>query len=89
MSQPAGEFAKKIEGLEVQVIGDRVVVYEMVSNRLHYLNPTAALILELCDGNRSAEELARLLQEAYCLEQAPVDEVVNGLATLRKSGIVV
>ncbi len=89
MSQPGEDYAKKIDGLEVQVVGNRVVAFEMVSNRLHYLNPTAALILELCDGNRSAEELARLVQDAYGLEQAPVDEVVKGLATLRKSGIVV
>ena len=71
------------------MIANRVVVYDTVTNRLHYLNPTAALILELCDGNRSTEELARLVQEAYGLQEAPVDEVVNGLATLRKSGIVV
>jgi hypothetical protein len=83
------ECAKKIEGLEVQVIGDRVVVYEMLGRRLHYLNPTAALLLELCDGNRSTEEIARLVQEAYGLEEAPVDDVVKGLAALRKSAIVV
>lgn len=73
----------------MQVVGNRVVAFETGSTRLHYLNPTAALILELCDGNRSTEELARLVQEAYGLEQAPVDEVVQGLTALRKSGIVV
>ncbi len=88
MAEPAAGYAKKIDGLEVQVVGNRVLAYEMASNRIHYLNPTAALILELCDGNRSTEELAWLVQEAYGLEQAPVDEVVQGLATLRTSGIV-
>ena len=71
------------------MIGKWVVVYDTSTSRLHYLNPTAALILELCDGNRSTNELAQLLQDAYGLAEAPVDEVVNGLATLRKSGIVV
>jgi hypothetical protein len=60
VSQP-GDYARKTEGLEVQVVGNRVVAFETGSTRLHYLNPTAALILELCDGNRSTEELARLV----------------------------
>jgi len=57
VSEPAGEYAKKIEGLEVQVVGNRVVAYEIASNRIHYLNPTAALILDLCDGMGHAEEV--------------------------------
>lgn len=89
MPEATKEYARKIEGLEVQAIGNRVVVYEIVSDRIHYLNPTAALIFELCDGNRSTEDLARLVQEAYGLEEAPVDDVVKGLAKLRTSGIVV
>jgi predicted TPR repeat methyltransferase len=36
------------------------VAYDPVSDRLHHLNPVAALIAELCDGSRSTEEIREL-----------------------------
>lgn len=33
------------------------VAYDTATNRLHQLNPTAALLVELCDGSRTAEEV--------------------------------
>ena len=36
---------------------DGYLAYNVESNRLHRLNPTAALLVELCDGARSQEQL--------------------------------
>lgn len=36
---------------------DEYLAYDLMSGRLHRLNPAAALILELSDGSRSAEDL--------------------------------
>jgi predicted TPR repeat methyltransferase len=36
------------------------VAYDPVSDRLHHLNPVAALIAELCDGSKSIEEIREL-----------------------------
>src|SRR4051794_40419794 len=38
------------------------VAYDPVLDRLHQLNPLAALLAELCDGSRSADEI-RLIVE--------------------------
>jgi len=35
------------EGLEVHTVSDQVVIYESGSDTVHYLNPTAAVVLEL------------------------------------------
>lgn len=35
--------------------------YESATDKLHELNPTASLIVELCDGSRSVEEICALL----------------------------
>jgi len=35
------------------------VAYDPASDQLHQLNPTAALIVELCDGSRTAAERKR------------------------------
>src|SRR4051812_8893888 len=36
------------------------VAYDTALDRLHHLNPTAALLAELCDGSRSIEEIRHL-----------------------------
>ena len=36
------------------------VAYDPVSDRLHHLNPVAALIAELCDGSRSIDDIREL-----------------------------
>jgi hypothetical protein len=80
---------QKAEGLEVHAVAGQIVVYETQADRTHYLNPTAALILELCDGTRSRVEIAALVQEAYGLPAAPVSEADSCLADFRRKGIVV
>jgi len=80
---------QKAEGLEVHSVANQIVVYETQTDRTHYLNPTAALILELCDGTRTAAEIAELVREAYGLPAAPLSETDSCLADFRKRGIVV
>ena len=79
---------RKADGLEIHAVGNQVVVYEVQADRLHYLNPTAALILELCDGDHSPAEIAALVQEAYELPIPPCGEVDTCVADLKRKGIV-
>src|SRR5580765_563753 len=37
------------------------VAYDPVFDRLHQLNPIAALVIELCDGSRSIESIGELV----------------------------
>jgi coenzyme PQQ biosynthesis protein PqqD len=52
------------------------------------LNPTAAAVLELCDGERSVDEIAGTLAERYDGSdlRGDVQELVEGLA---EKGLVV
>jgi len=79
---------RKIEGLEIHAVADRFVVYESGTDRIHYLNATAALVLEFCDGSHSLAEIAALVQEAYGLPSVPVSEVSDCLTSLQEAGIV-
>lgn len=45
----------------ISPVADGYVAYNPVSDRLHQLNPLAALIAELCDGSRTVEEIDRLI----------------------------
>ena len=76
------------EGIEINQISDGYVVYDPRQDRVHYLNQTAALILELCNGQVAASDLPALVQAAYGLAQPPLDDVSSCLALLLREGLV-
>jgi hypothetical protein len=57
--------------------GNEVLVYDQQRNVGHCLNPTAAAAWKLCDGKKSASEVAKILTQQL---SAPVDESVVQLA---------
>jgi hypothetical protein len=57
--------------------GDEVLVYDRERNVGHCLNATAAAAWKLCDGKKSASEVAKILTRQL---SAPVDESVVQLA---------
>jgi len=77
----------KSDGLETDEVEDGFVVYQPDRSRVHYLNPTANLILELCDGELTAAEIAGLLAQAFDLAEPPTEEVEEALATLAAEGL--
>ena len=52
------------------------------------MNPTAKLILELCDGTLTAAQIAGLIEEAFGLPETPGTQVEDALATLETEGLV-
>ncbi len=49
------------EGLLVQELPDEVLIYDLVRQKAHCLNRTAALVWNHCDGKTSVEQMVRLL----------------------------
>jgi hypothetical protein len=78
----------KKTGLETHTLADQVVVYDSNTNRVHYLNPTAAFVLEFCDGKHGAEDIAVEMREAYTLSADPLDEVRDCLVKLREQELI-
>jgi hypothetical protein len=76
-------------GIEIREAPDGIVVYDPGRDRLHYLNPTAALLLESCDGILPAAELPALLAAAFDLAAAPTGEVEICLSTLLHQGLLI
>lgn len=76
------------EGLEINKVADGYIVYHPARDRVHYLNHTAVLLLELCDGKTRAGDLAGLLKTAYNLPAPPTSEVSECLATLFEEGLL-
>ncbi len=79
---------KRVEGLEVIPADEGYVVYEHVNDCVHYLNPVAALIYELCDGDNSAESIMTLIQQSFGLADAPAEAVAEALQQMRQKGLI-
>jgi hypothetical protein len=79
---------KAIDGLEINAVSDGYVVHDSVRDRIHYLNPTSAVILELCTGAVPARDMPILLQQAYELAEPPVADVAECLASLQREGLI-
>lgn len=74
--------------VELSEVTDGFLVYQPSRDRVHYLNPTAALILEICDGSLSASELPPFLAAAFSLSAPPRDEVAACLTKLLAEGLL-
>ena len=79
----------RVEGLEAHEVDDGLVVYQPETDRVHYLNTTAAVVFELCTGEHTEAEIADLVAAAWELDPAPLDEVGACLAQFQAEGIVV
>lgn len=79
---------RRIDGLEVNPVEDGFMIYQSDKDRVHYLNHTAVLVLELCDGRRSATAIAELVKKAYGLPKLPRKEVDETLAKMTSEGLV-
>jgi hypothetical protein len=78
----------KREGLEVHEVTDGYVVYEESSDRVHYLNHTAALVLELCTGANDVDQVAEAIGVAFDLAEPPREEVQQCIEQFLEEGLV-
>lgn len=81
-------FPRRAPNVEINPVPDGYIVYQPARDRVHYLNHTAVLVLELCTGRVRARDIPALLKEAYDLPGTPADEVLACLETLSTEGLV-
>jgi hypothetical protein len=88
MTHPDSWKPQLIDGLDLCEVVDGYVVYEAGTDRVHYLNNTAALVLELCTGDNSREDIATALRSAFHLPDAPATEVNDILGRFATEGLI-
>jgi hypothetical protein len=76
------------DGIEINQVADGYVIYDPARERIHHLNHTAALVLELCNGRVAAGDLPGLVQAAFGMAEAPVQEIADCLEKLRQEELV-
>jgi Coenzyme PQQ synthesis protein D (PqqD) len=77
-----------IADVEIEIIDGEVLLYHPQQTRAVYLNPSAAVVWGLCDGDRTAREIIRIIGETYPDAESVTDDVLSALNELRGSGIV-
>jgi len=80
---------RQAEGLEITHVPDGWVIYQETSDRVHFLNPTAVLVFELCNGRHTRAEMALILSAAYQLTASPADEVESCLSEMLAESLIV
>ena len=77
-----------VEGHEFNQVPDGYVIYQSERDRVHFLNPTAVIVYELCDGKHTVEQIGRFMQQSYSLPAPPLEEVKACLQNLLDEEIV-
>jgi len=88
MSGNGAAAYSQVHGFECNEVADGYVIYDHVHDQVHFLNPTAALVFELCDGHINVDAMAQIVQEAFSLQTAPKADIEECLASLLSQGVI-
>ena len=81
-------MVSQASNLEIHKVPDGYIVYQTERDRVHYLNKTAAIIFELCDGRREADDIVERVAKAFDLGPSAHKEIRAGFDSLVKEGLV-
>ncbi|MGN6100204.1 MAG: PqqD family protein [Devosia sp.] len=84
----AGSRFEAVGGVEITEVPDGRVVYQASRDKVHYLNPTAIIVFELCTSGQSAGEIATFLKDAYGLDEPPTESVDTCIRSLLDEGLL-
>ncbi len=80
---------KPVEGLDVHETEDGLIVFNPATDRVHHLNHTAGAVFVLCDGKKTASQLAQAVGELFGLSEQPTEGVSSALQELVGEGVLV
>jgi hypothetical protein len=81
-------YPMRAQGLELSPMDDGYMIHEEARDRVHYLNPTAAAVWQLCDGVTSVDEIRALLQQYFALDEPPSAEIAQILDQFADEGLI-
>jgi len=82
------EILTRSEGLEVHEVPDGYIVYHGARDNVSYLNKTAAIIFELCDGKLATDDIVSRVATIFDLNASSHDEIKACMGSLIKEGLL-
>lgn len=78
---------RPVDGYRVEEIDGELLLYHPQSTATVYMNNTAALVWQLCDGQRDVAEIVDILAESFPESDSRVDDdVLRALTSFREQG---
>lgn len=77
-----------VEGNDQNEVADGYVIYQPSRERVHYLNPTAVVVYELCAAGKPVRVIETVVQQAFRLTEPPGDAVRQCIGTLLDEGLL-
>jgi len=74
--------------IDINPVADGYVVYDTAGDMVHYLNHTASMVLELCNGEDTVAEIAALLADVFADETDVETAVASCVDQLRSIGLL-
>jgi hypothetical protein len=78
----------RVANLEVNEVPDGYIVYQTELDRVHYLNRTAAIVFEFCEGQLDANDIVSRVMQAFELEGDSDHEIRDCFDSLLKEGLI-
>jgi PqqD family protein of HPr-rel-A system len=77
------------DSLAVVELDGEAVIYNDDDGNLHHLNPTATIVMSLCDGTSTVREMAADIAAAFDLSPPEIEKQMRRLLRdFRKSGLL-
>jgi hypothetical protein len=83
-----GRVLRRTPQLEVHEVPDGYIVYQSHQDKVLYLNKTAALVFEFCDGNLNDLDIIGRIARIYDLSAAGQDEIKGCIESLLREGLL-
>jgi len=77
-----------IEGLEITESDEGYAIYDPTNEKVHFLNGTGIIILELCNGQNTVENIIELISKTFNLSLMPREEIIAYIENLDKEGLL-
>ena len=84
----AWDRPRRAAGIDIAELGHGLIVRQAEPPRVHQLNNTASMVLELCDGRHTVPEIAAALAEAFTLDAPPLAQAAACVTGLRQAGVL-
>jgi hypothetical protein len=75
--------------LSVVEMEGEAVIYDELTGQIHYLNRTATIVFNLCDGSSTIPEFSKEIAEAFSMNPPEVERQVRSLIrNFREAGFL-
>jgi Coenzyme PQQ synthesis protein D (PqqD) len=82
------ELLTRADGLEVHEVPDGYIVYQNAKDNVCYLNKTAAIVFEFCDGTFDSDEIVSRVAKVFDLDTSSHSEIRECVDSLIKEGLI-